>query len=357
MNDWQSAFFDRYFHKAGFYVTDTARRCIPSVFWRLRHNALVNKFNDLPLHTQEKLRQRAHYYNRLSEWFEPTPFSETIGDFNFKEKSSAYCHDFQNLICGFPAQAQVSYRFGDVTEVPLFPSFVKSRPISRNNRNSVLLKLNSVRHYWFIQDPIPFADKIPLAVWRGKSNNPLRIELASKYKEHPLCNIGCIRHKEPSVQDYHREFLSVSEQLRYRFVLSVEGVDVATNLKWIMASNSLCMMRKPRFETWFMEGTLKPGVHYVELMDDYSDLADKIDYYNRNPSEAMTIIANAQAHAAMFRNHEEEQMVAMLVIHKFLELSGQLDHQNETAVSVSTPWIQQPSLAGGRKSANTRIDR
>ena len=56
--------------------------------------------------------------------------------------------------------------------------------------------------------------------------------------------------------------------------MSLEGIDVATNLKWIMSSNSLCFSPKLRYETWFMEGKLVPGVHFVEVRDDFDDLAE-----------------------------------------------------------------------------------
>ena len=183
--------------------------------------------------------------------------SEPAGDFTFAGKSSAYCFDFRNLIQCFPRNRKVDYQFGDVTEIPNEPRFVKSRPVRRDasNRNSVLLKLNSVRHY--------------------------------------------------------------------QFVVSVEGIDVATNLKWIMASNSLCLMRRPRFETWFMEGSLVPGYHYVELADDHSDLPEKVRYYQNHPEQAEAIIANANRYVEKFFDQQMEQTIALLVIQKYLHLSGQ----------------------------------
>ena len=313
-------------HKARFYALNALRSLIPAACWRFRRALLMRQFHSLPLKDQRQLEARANYYNRLTHHFLPGKSAEQIGKFRFTNKSSAYCYDFRNMIQHFPPEMTVEYLFGDITHVPTLPCFVKSRPVGRSslNRNSILLKLNSVRHYRFVSDPLPFEKKLPLAVWRGKSNNPLRVQLAKQFKDHPLCNVGCIQHKEPSKQSYHREYMGIEEQLRYRYVLSVEGVDVATNLKWIMASNSLCMMRKPRFETWFMEGALIPGVHYVELKDDYSDLADKIDYYNNHQSEAQAIIANAQAHVAQFLDAKEESIVTMLVIEKYMRLSQQL---------------------------------
>ena len=73
--------------------------------------------------------------------------------------------------------------------------------------------------------------------------------------------------------------------LPYKFILSLEGNDVASNLKWVMSSNSVAVMPKPKFETWFMEGTLKPNVHYIEIADDYSDVEEKLKYSILTPSK------------------------------------------------------------------------
>ena len=38
---------------------------------------------------------------------------------------------------------------------------------------------------------------------------------------------------------------------------------------WAMSSNSVCVMPKPKYESWFMEGKLKDGVHYIKVKDDF----------------------------------------------------------------------------------------
>lgn len=77
--------------------------------------------------------------------------------------------------------------------------------------------------------------------------------------------------------------------------MALEDNDVASNLKWIMSSNSVAVMPKPRFETWFMEERLIPNYHYIEIRSDYSDLPEKIDCYSEHPSEAKAIALNANA--------------------------------------------------------------
>ena len=37
-------------------------------------------------------------------------------------------------------------------------------------------------------------------------------------------------------------------------------------------------MPKPKFETWFMEGKLMAGVHYVKLDDDYKNLEAQLNF-------------------------------------------------------------------------------
>ena len=68
--------------------------------------------------------------------------------------------------------------------------------------------------------------------------------------------------------------------------MALEGNDVASNLKWVMSSNSIAVMPRPTCETWFMEGKLIPNYHYIEIKPDYSDLPEKLQYYIDHPEEA-----------------------------------------------------------------------
>ena len=312
-------------HKAAFYARNQLRSLVPGEIWRARRHTLLAHFERLDPRTRDELDHRVAYYNRLTSPVTLDAGHEALADFRTQGKSSAYCADFQYLARHFPRHLRLRYRFGDITDVPGEPTFVKSRPIGgpSQNANSLLLKLNSVRHYRFFHDRLAFRDKKPLAVWRGKSNRDHRIEFAQRFLDLPQCDIGCTIHKERTASAWHKPFLTIEEQLGYQFIVSVEGVDVATNLKWIMASNSLCLMRRPRYETWFMEGTLVPGIHYVELKDDHSDLPEKVAYYRRHPREAEAIIANAQRHARRFMDRRQEDILGLLVMERYFRLTGQ----------------------------------
>jgi hypothetical protein len=208
--------------------------------------------------------------------------------------------------------------------IPEQPSFVKSRPIHGDNQNSVLMKLDAIRHFTFVNDTLKFRQKQPSVVWRGRLHLDIakerRLDFLREFTGKPGFDIGHINRGDV-FPEFRRERLSIPDQLNFKYILSLEGVDVATNLKWIMSSNSLCFSQKLKFETWYMEGRLQPGVHYVEIADDFSDVEEKIDYYEHHPDEAEQIIANANAYTRQFFNPEIEDLLSYLVIQRYLELS------------------------------------
>ena len=316
-------------HKARHYGQGGLRNLFPEHYWCGQLPRLLHRYAQLPAVEREALLWRLNYYNKLSEPFSLPTGVDFANPLYPSKKSTAYAMDFtwwMSFFSGRESDAALSYAylFGDITHVPELPTFVKSRPIAADdsNKNSVLLKLNQIRHYYRVKDHTPFSAKIPCLVWRGKSNHPDRIAVLQEYFNHPLCNLGDTHYAHKRTQ-YERPFMSVPEQLRYRYVLSIEGYDVATNLKWIMASNSLCFMRKPRYESWFMEGSLQPGVHYVQLQDDYRDIEEKITYYNQHPAEAEAIVRAAQQHSAQFFDEKKELILTLLVMRKYFMHSGQ----------------------------------
>lgn len=288
-------------------------------------NLPIKKFNESDYSDFKKdayILDRVNYYCKDQREFFVSENSVKIAEFK-KTKSFAYYADTKKVVRYFSKNFKFDFLFGDVIHVPNFPSFLKSRPISSKNQNSILLKLNSIRHYQFVNDKTKFDHKKEMAVWRGHIHQEHRIILVDRFHANKLCDIGHCDDKKPYAESY-KGFLSVDDQLQYKYIVSVEGKDVATNLKWIMSSNSLCFMRKPRYETWYMEGRLKAGVHYVELKDDFSDLEEKIEFYNKNTEKALEIIQNAQGYTKQFLNKKREEVIGILVAEKYFTQSKQL---------------------------------
>ncbi|WP_043487512.1 glycosyl transferase family 90 [Halomonas halodenitrificans] len=308
-------------HKLSFYSRHAARSLLPTAWFRSHRDSLLRHVERLDDVEKLALCHRVDFYNQCSFPFALPDAAPRIREFK-REKSWAYYLDMVSLLRFFPEDFRFLYQFGDVTEVPELPTFLKSRPVAGDNRNSVLLKLNQVRHYYFVRDRIPFDAKLNKVVWRGACHQPHRRRFIEAFHNHSLCDVGDV-HRKAEGKPWHREPMSVSEQLRYKYVLSIEGNDVATNLKWIMASNSLCFMTKPKYETWFMEGALVPDYHYVLVKDDYSDLEEKVSYYTSHPDEAKWVIHNANQYVLQFLDSRKELFVSLMVMKKYFESSGQ----------------------------------
>lgn len=267
-----------------------------------------------------EMQARVDYYCQLNAPFTVSDHAVRNDQF-VKTKSFVYFADLKRVMRHFAGNYRFDYLFGDIVDVPEVPTFVKSRPINDNNQNAILLKLNAIRHYQFHEDHKAFSDKLPMAVWRGMVYHQHRRDFVDRYYDNAHVDVG---HNDESLahEAAFKGFMSIKEQLEYRYIVSIEGKDVATNLKWAMASSSLVLMRKPRFETWFMEGRLVAGEHYVELKDDFSDLEEKIAYFNQpeNADEALSIIANANRYVEQFKNHEKDHELSLLVAHKYFQL-------------------------------------
>jgi hypothetical protein len=295
--------------------------CVPKRYYRSR---LAHWLELADRYDAAEINQRLAYYNQLEAPFNLPP--EAVPLHRIPRKKATYLIDFRRILRHFPSDARTFARFGDITTVSAAPSFVKTRPIEGPNANSVLLRLNSIRHFRPISDSLTFRQKKDSLVWRGKVKPNHRSTIFKQYFGHPRMDLGMTNARpEPELQPWRKPYLSIREQLQHKFILSVEGNDVATNLKWIAQSNSLCLMARPRFESWFMEGTLRPGIHYVEVRDDYADLPEKINYYLDHPEAAEAIIQRLQAHHNQFTDPKKEQLISLLVAQKYLQLSGQLD--------------------------------
>lgn len=263
---------------------------------------------------------RVNYYNKLQ-----APAGQLIKGTKVKDlvkpvTPKSYFFDTYEYARHFDKNLPIDWVFGDVTHVPESPSIVKSRPISHDNQNSVVLNLDKARHFVFVKGDRDFAEKKNLMIGRAAVQQPHRYAFYEKYFGHPLADLGQINTTKGN-PDWIKPKISIDEHLKYKFILSLQGYDVATNLKWIMSSNSIAVMPKPSMETWYMEGTLVPGKHFIEIGSDYSDFEEKINYYIENEAECREIIENAHQYVNGFFNQDVEDLCSLLVLEKYFQLT------------------------------------
>ncbi len=305
--------------KLFYYLQRFGYQHLPSIYFKQKYKFLKKLETKID---KEELNSRLNYYVKTNTTFRLPPEAIAIKDFKRKGNSSNYFLDLKDFLHYFNPEARLLYRFGDNTETPQYPTLVKARIIDNNNANSVLFKLNKVRHFKWVNDPYTFEQKKNMLVWRGGAYQTLRKKFVKSYWNHPLCDVGQTNTPKENAP-WQKPFLPIKKQLEYKFILCLEGNDVASNLKWAMSSNSLCFMTKPHYETWFMEGTLKKGIHYVEIKNDFSNLEEKLLYYTQHTEEAKTIINNAHNYIKKFQNNYIEDLLCLKVLEKYMELSKQ----------------------------------
>ena len=320
--------------KSFYYLRHVLAALVPRIFYRLR---LQSELKKIKYYDEEYIFSRLNYYNKREDRFTVSENSTTNKNFrrmqlgNIKEniikknkevkKHTTYFFDLYKLFSFFDNKKKLDFIFGDITKAQKIPTIVKSRPII-NSDDSIILNLNKVRHFHFINDHKKFIDKKNKAVWRGYGeNSKARQYFLKNYHHISMFNIG----QTGPVLDapWVKNFMPISQQLDYKFIFCIEGVDTATSIKWVMSSNSVCVMPKPKYETWFMEGALQPDVHYIEISDDFSNAEQKIKYFIEHPNKVLKIIENAQAHVEQFKHAKREKLISLMVLDKYFSLSGQ----------------------------------
>jgi len=320
--------------KIEFFVGNIIKLCPPDSLYRNRLRKTLAKVETRP--DKDYIYERVDYYNKMNSVVELP--AESINEhhrvnyryvgplngFTFSMFHSAYYFDSKEFTRWFNPSLRFGYYPGDVYFTPDFPAIVKSRLLANDNHNSVVLKLDKFRHFIFLNDPKPFHKKKNVAIFRGKIRESRdRRGFLEQYINHPMFDCGIVGKPHGSPEEWIVPKISLKKHLDYKFIMTLEGNDVASNLKWVMSTNSIAVMPKPTCETWFMEGKLIPDYHYIDVKPDFSDIVEKLQYYAENPQKAQEIIDHAHEFVDQFRDKERETLISLLVLKKYFEMTGQ----------------------------------
>ncbi len=151
----------------------------------------------------------------------------------------------------------------------------------------------------------PWEEKRDAIVWRGSctglGTSSLRFRFVQKYGTHQNRDIdigmvgGMIGSCAGGKLDakHSKETMTVEDMLKYKYMLSLEGNDVATGLKWQLASSSVVFMPKPTTESFAMESLMVPFVHYIPIKSDGSDIEEMLTWAKSNDDKARWISEQA----------------------------------------------------------------
>ena len=312
--------------KLSYYVASELRMMVPR--WLLRP-LLKGKLGAVDRRAdKEYILERVDYYCKLSpgdKWYDRSEWKER--SVSIKDSKPAgqkvYYYDSMRYARWFPQTLRWKIEPGDNSALMTVPTITKSRPLAGDNRCSVLLKLNEVRHYIYVDDRKLWREKKDMAVFRGGITGERRLKMRKPFVErwfgHKMFDIGVINREFP---EWHTPKMTIAEQLGYKFIMALEGNDVASNLKWVMSSNSIAVMPRPEMETWFMEGRLVPDYHYIEIKPDFSDVEERLTYYINHPEEAEAIIRHAHEWVSQFRDTRRETLISLLVLDKYFKATN-----------------------------------
>lgn len=88
------------------------------------------------------------------------------------------------------------------------------------------------------------------------------------------------------------EYMSFSEQCRYKYILHIDGHVKAYRLSQELGSGSLVLMVQSEWNLWYSD-MLKPYVHYVPVKADLSNLIEQIKWCVAHDDECQDIVQNA----------------------------------------------------------------
>ena len=305
---------------------------LPSIVSRIHLKYIFKNDN----YFEEHIQSRVKYYLKKTSSFQvsskSTDLSKLLWNQISKNKQNSHFIDFYLLLKFFKHKNKVDFIYSSkeyvdsaiAKEHPPYPTFVKSRPINSDNKNSILLKINQIKLFHFINDPKKFENKKNKAVWRGDiRNNSSREYFVKNFYKSTLLDIGQTSPKQEV--PWMKSFMSIKDQLDYKFIFCIEGKCISTNLYWAMSSNSVCVMPKPKYESWFMEGKLKDEVHYIQVKDDFSDAEEKIEFYKQKNDKCLEIIDNANKFVEQFKDKKRERLIQLLILKQYFELTGQYE--------------------------------
>ena len=311
--------------KLKYYTASVLRLAVPRCLLRPLLPGMLARLNGRK--DREYILDRVNYYCKLSD---TTAYDREL----WRQRSVAvkdqqlpsqkvYYYDAMRYARWFDPTLRWILVTGDNSDSMDVPAILKSRLAGGDNACSVVMKLNAVRHYIFVNDKKDWRDKKDMAIFRGgivgRRRLAMRYAFIEKYFGRPMFDIGVLDREFP---DWYTERMTIKEHLDYKFLMTLEGNDVASNLNRVMSSNSIAVMPRPVCETWFMEGRLIPDYHYIEIKPDFSDIEERLTYYINHPDEALRIIHNAHEWVRQFRNTRRETLISLLTLDKYFRITN-----------------------------------
>lgn len=188
--------------------------------------------------------------------------------------------------------------------------------------------------YDFLDHPIEsFVDKEDRCIWRGSTSGRMdgignRFTLVKKwYNRIPDIDVAFVMNRVASKREEYvaniqngfvAEVITPREWSRCKYIISCPGNMNESGLHWKLASNSVILMAPPEACTWLLEDRLIPGVHYVRVRGDWSDLESQLEWCRSHQDTCREIAGNARKFVNQFVNQSSEEVLEAEVFRRYL---------------------------------------
>jgi len=317
-----------------YYKKEDYENCIKNIvyvkdstmyFYKIKLKYSINNLDRINKYTIGIDERNTYISNKA---LDKTKFLEELKNINKNEWKFQHYHNLHNFIGNLNFNFLLNHK--DLSHSVNIPTFVKSRNL-KLPKKSVILPLEDLYIPSFYEnillDDIPFYNKLDNCVWRGANSGNFncnnrekasRYDLVYKYSNHKLFNIGLSYANYKTKNEYPaKNKLSLKEQLKYKFIISVEGNDFATNLAWIMLSNSVVIMPKCTVETWKLESYLIEYEHYIPVENDFNNLETQMNWCINNLDKCEQIAFNSRLYILQFFDKERELYIINEIIKKY----------------------------------------
>jgi hypothetical protein len=261
---------------------------------------------------------------------------------------SPYCRDYIDIgILNSMGSANVIHYIGDglpayvPEEIKKYPMFGKVRRIcsyegcKKSKIEPILLPLNRKRHFGVAsivpKDDISYEEKTAKAVWRGKlhgkvhdtmiDTNDIKFSLVSMHFNSTIVDAKFSKRTKGVPVQMTGAYLDLKDQLKYKYIISIEGNDVSSGLKWMLLSNSVVLMPKPTWESWAMEARLEPFVHYIPIRSDMSNVEEMLRWAEDHPEKTRMIAERSSLFIYDLLFHpqaiKDEQSIMISIMERF----------------------------------------
>lgn len=227
--------------------------------------------------------------------------------------------------------------------------------------------LFSLSRNWFdilheinqLNGQIPWEEKLPIAYWRGgftdkgtpsgalplfKETPRLQICRASlQYPEQIDAGLNWIEPPEPKefyVQSgLMKNNASKGEHLRYKYLPSLDGhMCTYPGYHWRLLSDSVCFKQESDQIQWFYDA-LKPYEHYIPILNDMSDLKEKVLWAKEHDEEIREIIKKANGFARENLLYEDQYRYLYLVLNRYASYQNIDFKKLKKETTLSRGWV------------------